>query len=59
MASKAHHLSDVIAGAGLGYLVGRTVVSHDDRAGRHRQLSLGTAASPSGDGVGLALHFGF
>lgn len=59
MASKAHHLSDVVAGAGLGYLVGRTVVRHDDRAGRHRQLALGTMASPSGDGVGLALNFGF
>lgn len=59
MASKAHHLSDVVAGAGLGYLVGRTVVSHDDHAGRHRQLALGTMASPSGDGVGLALNFGF
>jgi len=57
MASKAHHLSDVVAGAGLGYLVGRTVVSHDDHAGRHRQLALGTMASPSGDG--LALNFGF
>ena len=59
MASKAHHLSDVVAGAGLGYLVGRTVVGHDDRAGRHPRLALGTAVSPSGDGVGLALNFGF
>ncbi len=60
MASRAHHLSDVLAGATLGYVVGRTVVGHDaDRPGAHRRLALGTAASPSGDGVGLALSFGF
>lgn len=59
MASQKHHLSDVLAGATLGYVVGRTVVSHDDRAGRHRRLSLGTAASASGDGVGLAFSLGF
>jgi membrane-associated phospholipid phosphatase len=60
MASRAHHLSDVLAGATLGYVVGRTVVAHDnDRPGRHRRLAIGTAASPSGDGVGLALSLGF
>ncbi len=60
MASGAHHLSDVLAGATLGYVVGRTVVAHDaDRPGRHRVLAIGSAASPSGDGVGLALHLAF
>lgn len=60
MASKAHHLSDVLAGATLGYVVGRTVVGHDGaRAGRQPRLAIGAATSPSGDGVGLELSLGF
>jgi membrane-associated phospholipid phosphatase len=59
MASKAHHLSDVLAGAALGYVVGRTVVGNDGRVGRHPKLVLGTAPSPSGDGVGVAVSLGF
>jgi membrane-associated phospholipid phosphatase len=59
MASKAHHLSDVLAGATLGYVVGRTVTGQDGRAGRERKFAIGTTASPSGDGVGLRLTLGF
>jgi membrane-associated phospholipid phosphatase len=57
MASKKHHLSDVVAGATLGYVVGRTVVG--GHGGDRRRLLIAPAASPSGDGVGLAVSLGF
>jgi membrane-associated phospholipid phosphatase len=61
MASKAHHLSDVVAGAALGYVVGRTVVGNNGGVDgrRNRRLVLGTASSPSGDGVGVSLSLAF
>jgi hypothetical protein len=58
MTIHKHHLSDVVAGATLGYLVGGSVVRGNggpvERAGE-RRLSLGLDSGPSGDGVGLAL----
>jgi membrane-associated phospholipid phosphatase len=58
MASQKHHLSDVVAGATLGYLVGSSVSRHD--GGRvepkQRRFSLTTDGGPSGDGMGLALR---
>lgn len=51
-----HHLSDVIAGATLGLVVGRTVTRLDgERPARARQLSVGPVTDPHGQGVGLGV----
>jgi membrane-associated phospholipid phosphatase len=57
MATQRHHLSDVVAGATLGYLVGSSVVRGNGGAARDRErrLSFGIDDGPSGDGVGIAL----
>jgi membrane-associated phospholipid phosphatase len=58
MAIHRHHLSDVVAGAVLGTLVGRSVVrGNGGTAGeaKERRWSLAIEGGPSGDGVGLAL----
>jgi hypothetical protein len=58
MAIHRHHLSDVVAGATLGYLVGGSVVRVNGGAlgeVKERRLSLGLDGGPSGDGVGLAV----
>jgi len=57
---NVHHLSDVLAGATLGYLVGRTVVREDARpieAPVHARLA--ALPPPSGRGLGLALVLTF
>jgi membrane-associated phospholipid phosphatase len=58
MASGKHHLSDVVAGATLGYTVGRTVTRH---LGSHprRRLAIGADPGPSGDGVGVGVSLSF
>lgn len=56
---RAHHLSDVLAGATLGYVVGRTVTREDGEPIRHRQIHLGPAFAPEGTGVGMAVSFQF
>lgn len=51
-----HHLSDVVAGATLGFIVGRSVTRLDgEAAAKKRVVSLGPATDPHGQGVGLAL----
>lgn len=51
-----HHLSDVIAGATLGFIVGRTVPRIDgERPARKRTLSVGPATDPHGQGIGLGV----
>ena len=51
-----HYLSDVLAGATLGILVGRTVTRIDgQRAGRRRVVSVSPATDPQGQGVGLGV----
>jgi membrane-associated phospholipid phosphatase len=51
-----HYLSDVLAGATLGIIVGRTVARLDgDRPAKKRLLSVGPATDPHGQGVGLGL----
>jgi membrane-associated phospholipid phosphatase len=51
-----HHLSDVIAGATLGFVVGRTVTRLDgERPAKKRFVSVGPATDPQGQGVGLGL----
>jgi hypothetical protein len=58
MASKKHHLSDVVAGATLGYIVGSTVSRTNGgrvESPTQRRFSVGLDSGPSGDGVGLSL----
>jgi membrane-associated phospholipid phosphatase len=54
--SNRHNLSDVLAGATLGLIVGRTVARLDgDRPARKRIVSVSPATDPQGQGVGLSL----
>ncbi len=51
-----HHLSDVIAGATIGFIVGRTVARLDgERPARKRFVSVGPLTDPHGQGIGLGL----
>lgn len=51
--SRKHHLTDVIAGAAIGYIVGRTVTRNRTRQ-RDRRLRVGVAV-PAGGGAALSL----
>jgi membrane-associated phospholipid phosphatase len=54
--SNRHHLSDVLAGATLGVIVGRTVTRlNGEPAPRKRTLALGPATDLNGGGVGLGV----
>jgi membrane-associated phospholipid phosphatase len=54
--SNRHHLSDVLAGATLGFIVGRTVTRLDgDRPAKKSAFSVGPATDPHGQGVGVGL----
>jgi membrane-associated phospholipid phosphatase len=54
--SDRHHLSDVLAGATIGFLVGRTVARLDgERPAGRRLVSVGPTTDPHGQGVGLSL----
>lgn len=54
--SDKHYLSDVVAGAALGFIVGRTVTRLDgEPAPKKRQLSFGPATDPHGRGVGVSV----
>src|SRR5438445_3366305 len=69
LAANKHHLSDVVAGAGFGYGVGRLVVRRNSRppeAGAvdtqpksTRLLQIVPDGGPAGDGRGLALRILF
>ncbi len=51
-----HHLSDVIAGATIGFIAGRTVARLDgERPAKKRFVSVGPATDPHGQGIGLGL----
>jgi membrane-associated phospholipid phosphatase len=52
-----HHLSDVLAGATIGYVTGRTVVRVNGPAPRKSTFSLHPATDPRGGGVGLGASF--
>ena len=52
--SRKHHVTDVVAGAALGYIVGRTVTRRG-RDAEKRRLRLGVAVPPGG---GAALKLG-
>ena len=57
VATRAHYLSDVVAGATLGYIVGRTVSREKNHSERH--LTWTPAFSSQGDGFGLMLTIQF
>src|SRR6266446_8067264 len=51
MQKNVHNLSDVLAGATLGYVVGRTVVRHDGTPQRKAHFQIVPSAPASGAGV--------
>ena len=55
--NNRHNLSDVVAGATLGYIVGRTVAKQDGGTthGRKRRFQLVPSAPPSGAGMGAGV----
>jgi membrane-associated phospholipid phosphatase len=65
LAASKHHLSDVVAGAGFGFGVGRVVVRRNSRppnvpkAPATSSLMLVPDRGPSGDGVGASLRLAF
>jgi membrane-associated phospholipid phosphatase len=61
MEKNAHHLTDVVAAAGLGYICGRTVVRRDGAAlpSDTARITLGPATAADGRGIGLTLAVAF
>lgn len=58
--SDKHHLSDVVAGAALGMIVGRTVAREDgEPVRRQKKLSFVPMADAHGGGVGAGVSFQF
>jgi len=54
ISTNKHHLSDVIAGATIGYVTGRTVVRvNGDPVGRKRTFTLHPMTDAAGGGVGM------
>jgi hypothetical protein len=54
--SNRHHLSDVLAGATIGLIVGRTVGHLDsEQPAKKRIVRIGPATDLHGQGVGLGL----
>ena len=56
MEKNVHYLSDVVMGATLGYIVGKTVVRGRDKTSRVSWLPI---VSPEGEGVGLMVSARF
>ena len=54
-----HHLSDVVAGAVLGTVVGKTVVRKDGEGAAGRRLALVPMTDANGAGLGAGVHFEF
>jgi membrane-associated phospholipid phosphatase len=60
MEIRAHHLSDVLAGAGIGYIVGRTAIRRDGEAIPGKpSVHLAPGLDPRGAGAGLVLTVDF
>ena len=64
MAANKHHFSDIVAGAGFGYGVGRLVTRRNSRAPDQplkptTSFSVSPDGGPSGDGAGLRLVLRF
>ena len=57
---NAHHLSDVVAGAALGVIVGRTVVRQDGEGVREKaRISVMPMTDASGSGLGAGFNISF
>ncbi len=58
---NSHHLTDVVAAAGLGYVCGRTVTRRDGEPvpGRAPRVSLAPLLGAKGRGAGLVVSVGF
>jgi membrane-associated phospholipid phosphatase len=62
LAAAKHHLSDIVAGATVGIVVGHSVSRWDSKASHkaeRRRTMLVPSAAPDGSGVGLALSMQF
>ena len=66
MAANKHHFSDIVAGAGFGYGVGRLVTRRNSRApdapaapAAATSLTIVPDGGPAGDGAGARLVFAF
>jgi membrane-associated phospholipid phosphatase len=64
LAAKKHRLSDVVAGATLGYIVGKSVVRWDAKPSRKpipvkKQIRVGPATALDGSGLGLRVDVVF
>jgi hypothetical protein len=65
MAANKHHLSDIVAGAGLGFGIGRMVVRRNSRPPEAGKIDPGGGmavhfdAGPAGDGRGFAVTWIF
>jgi membrane-associated phospholipid phosphatase len=64
LALKKHRLSDVVGGATLGYLVGKSVARWDAKPSRKPipdklKVTVAPAAAPSGSGLGLRIDVVF
>ena len=64
MAANKHWFSDIVAGAGFGFGVGRAVVRRNSRppdtpGTKDVNVTLAPFPGPSGDGAGLAVSFVF
>jgi len=61
MEKNSHHVTDVVAAAGLGYICGRTVVRQagEKRPGATARVSLAPTLAASGRGAGLTLAIDF
>jgi membrane-associated phospholipid phosphatase len=58
VSNDKHHLSDVIAGAALGYVTARTVLRvNGEPVGRQRTFTLHPVSDPGGTGVGVGASF--
>jgi membrane-associated phospholipid phosphatase len=58
--NRKHNVSDVLAGATLGYIVGRTAVRRDGEPVRpSRQIFVGPASDAQGTGLGLQVSVQF
>lgn len=66
LALKKHHLSDIVGGATLGFIVGKSVARWDAKPSRkpvhgrpQAQVWLTPAAAPDGSGLGIGVHVQF
>ncbi len=65
LASKKHHMSDIVAGAALGYIVGKSVARYDSQPSRKlapgEKVRVGffPDGGPDGSGVGLRMAVQF